>query len=33
MGETGLEHAEGKLSSAEATLEDLNAVGEIVPEW
>ncbi len=31
MGETGLEHAEGKLSSAEATLEDLNAVGEIVP--
>ncbi|MGA2404874.1 MAG: hypothetical protein ABSG91_24755, partial [Syntrophobacteraceae bacterium] len=29
--ETGLERATGNLSSAEATLEDLKAVGEIVP--
>ena len=31
MGETGLEHAEGKFSSSEATLEDLKVIGEIVP--
>ena len=31
MGETGLEHTEGKFSSAKATLEDLKAVGGTVP--
>ncbi len=31
MGETGHEHALGNLSSSEATLEDLKAVGETVP--